>query len=384
LRSLWLVALTVLGSISAQSASAHVSSDSFLQLAVQGATATGHWDIALRDLDTVLNLDADGDGQLRWGEVRQREAEIADYALQRLAVRSDSQSCSLKSGRVQVDRHQGEAFAVLPLSMDCGSGATAMALTYRLFEDVDATHRGLLDLQLNGVSYAASLEPSAVAVQFAASGSNASWRAFREFLATGIDHIWSGYDHLLFLLSLLLPAVYRRQQPQLEAHQSLRAALIDVAKVVTAFTVAHSLTLALATLNIVNIPARLSESAIALSIVIAALNNLRPTITTRRWMLAFAFGLLHGFGFANVLTDLGLPAATLAIALFGFNVGVEAGQLAIVAVFLPVAYALRRTLLYRRAILVGGSGVVVVLGSYWLLERALGVSLLNYAQWAFR
>jgi hypothetical protein len=373
MKTLWLAALTMLGGISAQSASAHVSSDSFLQLHVQGATAIGRWDIALRDLDTVLNLDTDADGQLRWGEVRQRESEIADYALQRLTVRSAGQSCSVKSGRMQVDRHQGESFAVLPLAIDCGSTATALVLTYRLFEDVDATHRGLLDLQLNGVSYTASLEPSAAAVQFAASDGNASWRAFREFLGTGIEHIWSGYDHLLFLLSLLLPAVYRRQQPQLEAHQSLRAALVDVAKVVTAFTVAHSLTLALATLNIVNIPARLSESAIALSIVIAALNNLRPTVTARRWVLAFAFGLLHGFGFANVLTDLGLSAATLAIALFGFNVGVEAGQLAIVAVFLPVAYALRHTVLYRRAIFVGGSAVVAVLGSYWLVQRALGM-----------
>ena len=375
MRSPWLVALIVVGGISAQSASAHVSSDSFLQLDVQGATATGHWDIALRDLDTVLNLDTDSDGQLRWGEVRNREVEIAAYALQRLAVRSDTQSCSLKSGRLQVDRHQGEAFVVLPLSMDCGASATAIALTYRLFEDVDATHRGLLDLQMTGGSYTASLEPSATAVRFAVSGGSAGWRAFKEFLGTGIEHIWSGYDHLLFLLSLLLPAVYRRQRPQLEAHQSLRAALIDVAKVVTAFTVAHSLTLALATLKIVNIPARLSESAIALSIVIAALNNLRPTFTARRWMLAFAFGLLHGFGFANVLADLGLSAATLAVALFGFNVGVEVGQLAIVAVFLPVAYALRHTVLYRRAIFVGGSAIVAVLGSYWLVQRALGMQL---------
>ena len=140
-------------------------------------------------------------------------------------------------------------------------------------------------------------------------------------------------------------------------------------KVVTAFTLAHSITLSLAALQIVSLPSRLVESVIAASVVIAALNNLRGTISKRRWIMAFAFGLIHGFGFASVLADLGLPQGALVLALIGFNAGVEIGQLCIVAVFLPIAFWLRATRFYRVGVLTGGSLVVALLASWWLVQR---------------
>ncbi len=154
------------------------------------------------------------------------------------------------------------------------------------------------------------------------------------------------------------------------------AAFIKLLKIVTAFTVAHSLTLSLATLDVVSLPARISESAIALSVVLAALNNLFPIIRGSRWIVAFCFGLVHGFGFASVLTDLSLPKGGLAVALVGFNLGVEIGQLAIVGTFLPFAYVLRRTWLYRGVVLVGGSSAIVLVATVWFVERALNLTLL--------
>ncbi|HBB54649.1 MAG TPA: hypothetical protein DCZ49_00480 [Hyphomonadaceae bacterium] len=132
----------------------------------------------------------------------------------------------------------------------------------------------------------------------------------------------------------------------------------------------------LAALELVTLPSRLVESVIAASVVLAALNNLFPVIDQRRWAMAFAFGLIHGFGFASVLTDLGLPRDALVSSLFGFNLGVELGQLAIVAVFLPLAFALRASRFYRRIVFTGGSVVVVILAAVWLLERALNLKLL--------
>ena len=111
------------------------------------------------------------------------------------------------------------------------------------------------------------------------------------------------------------------------------------------------------------------EPAIALSVVLAALNNLLGFSALKRWRLAFVFGLIHGFGFASVLLDLGLPASALLAALGGFNIGVELGQLAIVAVFLPLAWTLRHTWIYRWVVVVGGSTAVVLLGLFWTLER---------------
>ncbi len=164
----------------------------------------------------------------------------------------------------------------------------------------------------------------------------------------------------------------KRWQP----NERFRDAFIDVLKIVTAFTVAHSTTLSLATLQVVSLPARISESAIAMSVVLAALNNLFPIVRDKRWVVAFGFGLIHGFGFASVLTDLGLPRGVLAVALVGFNLGVEVGQIAIVGVFLPLAYLLRRTRLYRDFVLVGGSSAIVVVAALWFVERAFDLKFL--------
>jgi len=126
---------------------------------------------------------------------------------------------------------------------------------------------------------------------------------------------------------------------------------------------------------VVSLPSRLVESAIAASVVLAALNNLFPVVQRGRWLVAFTFGLIHGFGFASVLTDLGLPKESLLLALVGFNLGVEAGQLCIVGAFLPLAYTLRHTWLYRRVVVVGGSALIVAIAALWMIERVFDLQL---------
>jgi len=150
----------------------------------------------------------------------------------------------------------------------------------------------------------------------------------------------------------------------------------DVLGIITAFTVAHSLTLSLAALDIVQLPSRLVESTIAASVVLAGLGNLYPMMMSRRWVIAFGFGLIHGFGFAAVLADLGLPQDSLLLSLISFNVGVELGQLAIVAAFLPLAYLIRRSWSYPRLVLTGGSLAVVAIALVWFTERAFDLQLL--------
>jgi hypothetical protein len=154
------------------------------------------------------------------------------------------------------------------------------------------------------------------------------------------------------------------------------SAALEVLKVISAFTLAHSMTLTLATLQVIALPSRWVESAIALSVVFAALNNIYPLVLTRRWVVAFGFGLIHGFGFASALSDLNLPQDMLLLALVGFNVGVEMGQLAIVVVFMPLAYAIRGNWLYRRLLLVGGSLLVALVASVWLAERVFNLKII--------
>lgn len=366
----WLLLLCCLPAL------AHKPSDSYLTLRAAQDQVHVRWDIALRDLDHVLQLDRDGNGELSWGEVRQREAEIARYATSRLALGSGGQACPLQGAQaMQLDRHSDGTYAVLSLLATCPKLAGALQVDYSLLFDVDPTHRGLaqwtgLDTgQAQAVVFAVGSAQQALPLA-APNG----WDTLRQYVLEGVWHIWIGFDHILFLVALLLPAVLLRTAEGWQPAGSLRAASIEVLKVVTAFTIAHSITLSLAVLGFVSLPSRLVESVIAASVVLAALNNLRATVDKRRWVMAFVFGLVHGFGFASVLADLGLPQGALALALVGFNVGVEVGQLAIVAAFLPFAFLLRATTFYRVGVLQAGSLAVAVLAAWWFVERAFDLA----------
>lgn len=360
----------------ATAAHAHKPSDSYLSLSLQGGVIAGQWDIALRDLDFAIGLDADGNGEITWGEVKAKRHDISAYALARLAIAAGQDPCPLMKSGDFIDNHSDGAYAVLYFTAACPHKPDSLSVTYRLFFDIDPQHKGLLRLEAEGETRTAIFGPETAQQMFGLNHHNLL-QQFRDYLAAGVEHIWTGYDHILFLLSLLLPSVVLLDVKQMETGRlGFKAAFLDVLKIVTAFTLAHSMTLALAALRIVSVPARLSESAIALSVVLAAFNNLYPVMRAKRWTAAFGFGLIHGFGFASVLIDLSLPETALTLALAGFNLGVEAGQIAIVALFLPLAYLLHRTWFYRSFIFQGGSGVIAVVAILWFLERSLDLRVL--------
>ena len=377
MKRLLLILTTLLLPLASTTAWAHKPSDSYLTLRATAGSKdiSVRWDIALRDLDYVLTLDRDGNGELSWGEVRQRSDDITRLATSRLQLSAADKACTwVTASPLMLDKHSDGTYAVLSLTAQCGNLSDAqpggLKAKYSLLFDVDPSHRGLVQWIAPGVSTAQALvfgtESAEQTLALAPAG---VWPTLRQYLKDGIFHIWAGYDHILFLLSLLLPAVLVRQAGKWEAAPRLGGAFKEVLKVVTAFTLAHSITLSLAALQIISLPSRLVESVIAASVIVAALNNLRGTIDKRRWVMAFVFGLVHGFGFASVLTDLGLPQGALVLALVGFNGGVEVGQLAIVAVFLPLAFWLRATRFYRVGVLTVGSVIVALLASWWLAQR---------------
>lgn len=383
-RLLALAGLAILGlALMPAPAFAHKPSDSYLAFTVQQDKVAGQWDIALRDLEYAFGLDADGNGEITWGEVKAKHADIAAYALARLALKVDGRDCTLRPTGQLIDDHSDGAYAVLRFAADCAPSPLppqVLAIDYKLFFDFDARHEGLLRLSSESGTITGVFSAERRSQQFELRKASAS-EQFLSFGRQGVWHIWIGFDHILFLLSLLLPAVmvYRSGNYYGSHWQSVPRfgpAFWDVFRVVTSFTVAHSITLSLAALDVVSLPSRLVESTIALSVLLAALNNVRPVVEKRRWLMAFVFGLIHGFGFASVLADLALPRDALLLALVGFNVGVEAGQLCIVAVFLPVAYLLRGTPLYRRGIMTGGSLFIALLAALWLVERVFDLRIL--------
>jgi hypothetical protein len=361
-------------------AHAHKPSDSYLTLrtAPDRAEVTGQWDIALRDLEYALGIDGNGDGVITWGELRERQQAVQQYALAHLSVgRPDAKTtepCPLDFNQLLIDEHVDGTYAVLRFRAVCAAVPEQIAVRYSLLFDVDPNHRGLLDVQSPRGNQAVVLSPAAPEFVTSATRSGRA-NALATFIREGVSHILQGYDHILFLITLLLPAVVLLRDGRWEPHTSLRDAVLDVAKVVTAFTLAHSLTLSIAVLGWITLPSRFVESAIAFTVVLGALNNLYPIVTRRRWIAAFVFGLIHGFGFASVLADLGLQGADLGLALLGFNVGVESGQLGIVVLLIPAAYLARTTLFYRRVFMPAGAVLICALAGYWFVERAFELNL---------
>lgn len=353
---------------------AHKPSDSYLSLSIHGDHVEGRWDIALRDLHDAIGLDDDGDGRLTWGEVRNNHGEIEAYAMSRLALSADTQACTTQVLEELIEHHTDGAYAVLRFRSDCGGPLKQLNVDYRLLFDIDAQHKGLLRLTNGRQTSTAIFSLESPMQEFSLVG-RSRWTESVQFVHEGIRHIWLGFDHVLFLLALLLPAVLIRAHGRWQAAGDFSSVCRDVAGIATAFTVAHSFTLSLASLEVVRLPSRLVESAIAASVVLAGLGNLYPTLMRHRWMAAFGFGLIHGFGFAAVLSDLGLPHDSLLLSLVSFNVGVEIGQLAVIAAFLPPAYLIRRSRSYPRLVLTGGSLAVIAVALVWFTERAFDLRL---------
>lgn len=358
-------------------AMAHKASDAYLKLAPAGAGTSLRVDIALRDLDAALDLDADADGKLTWGEVKTAWPAIDAYVQRH--VRLDG--CVLDHPAPALEQRSDGVYAALGYHSPCPLPA-APALHYTVLANVDPTHRGLLSIAREGAPpelrvldpRAAMAGPPSVAPASAAGPAPvvSRWQFVRE----GIHHIVTGYDHVLFLMCLLLPSVMRRTPQGWTPVARIGEALWPILGIVTAFTLAHSITLALASLKLMSLPATFIEPAIAVTIVLAAVDNLVPIFRGRRALVTFLFGLIHGFGFAGVLAEMDLPPAHFAWALFQFNVGLELGQIVIVLIATALLFGLRRGSRYGAVVIRGGSYAAILVGVVWFIERTTDWSLL--------
>jgi hypothetical protein len=328
-------------------AQAHIASNGFLNLKVDGAQVSGAIELAIRDGELAVGLDHDGNGQVTWGELKSGQTALQNYVLGHLRLSGNSGRCRMGFNPVQVNERVDGSYLWLPLTADCGVGLKHLSIDYRILDAEDPSHRGLLTLSANGAVHTGVLGGASGLRSFELDHPS-SGSAFMEYLRAGIWHIWSGIDHLLFLLSLLLPAVLLRRQNRWEAVPMAAPAFVHIVKVVTAFTLAHSITLSLAAFDVIRLPSRLTESVIA-----------------------FAFGLLHGFGFASVLAEMGLPRGARLVSLVAFNLGVEAGQLAVVLAIMPLAYLFRATAFYRRGVMPWGSSAIACLALVWFVQRAM-------------
>ena len=367
--------ILLLIAISSGNAQAHSSSNSYIIFSTQNQASVLRADINFRDVDLVFDLDQNKDGKVSWGETLAKTAEIQAWLEQGIQLNTTSQKCSLTQMNMKASDHADGTYLSVEWAVACSGaaqeGPTGLKLRYSLMFDQDNLHRALVKIDLPDSQSSAILSPERPEVSLTKANDSLT-HVLARYLIEGVWHIWIGVDHILFLLSLLTLAFLepaRKSVIHWPAVKNVKTSVLDVLTVVTAFTLAHSITLGLTIFKWLEPSADFIEPVIALSVVAAALNNLLGWAALRRWQLAFAFGLVHGFGFANVLLDLGLPSDQLAIALGGFNLGVELGQIAIVLVFLPLAWTLRHTIFYRWVVVVGGSLAIAALGLIWTLQR---------------
>ncbi len=361
---------------------AHKPSDSYITIKKHDTNKSlihAQWDISLRDLDYALGLDDNNDGNITWGEVKRHHKDIEDYAFESMRIKAGEKYCKNQINKHSIDNHSDGAYAILDFFIDCQSSKRPKIfdLEYSLFFEFDPQHRGLLKIQHNDKTLTAIFSPEKSIQHFNLDLLN-PLNQFLEFTKEGIWHIWIGFDHILFLLALLLPAVLIKYEGKWIEISDFKTAFWNVFKIVTAFTIAHSITLSIAALEIIELPSRLVESLIALSVIIAALNNIFPIFNKGRWFIAFLFGLIHGFGFASVLMDLGLTQSTLLIALVSFNIGVEIGQLFIVFVFMPISYKINKTSFYKNIVFYIGSIAIALIAMLWFIERIFNLSFMPF------
>lgn len=297
--------------------------------------------------------DADRDAQLSPSELA-AEGVARRAAEERLRVEAGGAPCALESATLELEEDDG---ARLTARYACGEGARSAELG-AFFAALDAGHRQAAFVREGeGPPREALLHAGAATLSLGGSDTRAApdsrLDVAREYLVLGVEHIWFGIDHVVFLLGLVL----------------IGGRLRDVVAMATAFTVAHSITLALAVLEFVVPSGALIEPLIALSVAYVGVENLRGTEPKTRWRITAAFGLVHGFGFAGALAEVGLPQASVPLALLSFNVGVELGQLAILAVVVPLLARLHAKRWFRERAVPLLSGAIVFVGLAWFVER---------------
>jgi len=361
--------------LSVFNAQAHQSSHSQIQVNVKQNILSGYWDIALHDLQLIMNLDKDANGDISWQELSQQQHIITAYIRHYLKFLQNDMLCPITFGKLMVDKISAGTYAYFPFTAHCQKKIISLNIYYDFLFNTDAQHKALITVASENNSHNIIMSSAQRNITIKLQRIN-YWKTFKDYTAEGIQHIWAGLDHILFIIALLLPAALYIRKGRWHSTKNFRKTLFDVAKIVTAFTLAHSITLSLSVFGLIRVPSQIIESIIAASVIVAALNNIFPTFHRKLWALSFVFGLIHGLGFASVLADLGLPIQAQGLALLAFNLGVELGQVVIVALALPILFILSQKDFYRTLGLQIGSWLIAALAMIWFIERAGNLELI--------
>ena len=388
MRSLKVLAIALFCLVSlSDDARSHAVGESYVWLNVGENRFEGRFQLRLPDLREKLGIQISEDPDTARRQITESAPVVWEYLQEHFSIMSAGEKIQLIPERAEIFELEnlGHYAQYFYRTADLEIPDRISVRNEIFFED-DRLHRALLLIESNaktGEKYGGEFtvlifRPSNSLQELDLTAVEAILEP-RDFVWQGMLHIWVGIDHLLFLLTLLLPAVLISRSSERDETGAdpphFRAALWGIVKIVTLFTIAHSVTLTLAALDLVRLPPRFVESMIALSIIVVALNNTFPIFRATNWIIIFFFGLFHGLGFASVMGDLPFRMVDLVKVILAFNIGVEIGQIAFVGVVFPFLYWLARSRIQARAVVVTGSLAICMVATFWLFERAVDVSL---------
>ncbi len=360
----------------------HATGESYVFIDVRENAIEGHFEVFFEDLDEKLRIEIKGEESSFQEQIEKTAPQIHAYIRENSHFGANGKVFDFNFTRQdKMDTGDQKWVAQYYFTIPLETVPDVLDVKYNMLYQNDPRHRGLLCLDYNHKTGEAYGEEYAVLIF---SNKNTQhelnlleppeiiW-GFKDMVIEGVWHIWIGIDHILFLIALLLPTVIVRSESGSKTASGFVETLWKIGKIVTVFTIAHSITLALAALDIISVSSRIVESIIALSIILVALNGIFGKFKDGSLLAILILGLFHGMGFASVMGDLPFRMVSLTECLIGFNVGVELGQLAIVLAVFPILFLLRKQSFYFPVILVGGSLILIVIAGIWFVERAFAL-----------
>lgn len=347
------------------SVQSHQISTAYLTLDKTEEVIKGQYQVKLIDMAFQLNLDSDNNRSITWAEVKVAKPAIDQWLHSHLIFKKNTSQCGYaRALELSMDSHFNEPYLRLDFILACDSKQLS-ELHYQGIFGLNSAHKLLVNVTDNNnqISRILTVENPVISLN---QNNLSKWQTFKEYTQQGVIHILIGLDHIMFLLCLLLAAIIFKDK--CSDRLNFKATTWNVLALVTVFTLAHSVTLVLTAMNWLAFPSRWVEIIIALTVAATALNNIWPFIRHLK-TVTFLFGLIHGMGFAGVLGELGLPAEAKTWPIFAFNLGVELGQVMLIAVTLPILYYLNKSWARAQVGFRGVSGLILVLALYWVVER---------------
>jgi len=377
---------------------AHQPDQSYLYFKIYQDRIDGTVEMTVKDVNVALDLSIDPSPYFKGKndeinlapypeEWEMYSAKLKTYLLSKIAIKNEGKKLDIQFKELEILPLTKTLYIVYHFNLQpIDEIPESLDIEYNvLFDKVDF-HRGLTIIAhnwkagiINNESMSSLIFSPSETTQTLSLTDSSMWSGFKALIKLGMWHIYIGIDHIFFLLALLLPAVILRRRRDerlnIQPAEKFSTSLWYILKIVTLFTIAHSITLSLAALGIIHLESRIVESIIALSIGLAALHNIFPIVNKGESVITFLFGLFHGMGFASVLGEKGIEGEYLAASLLGFNIGVEIGQLLIVCAIFPILFILRKRPIYKK-ILFYGSIFLIVASLYWFVERFFDINFL--------